>query len=248
VKDRVFTGPDVEEAIAVAAASLGLPRAELRYVVLDTGTAAGRGLRPIPARIAVLLEEAGRAPGRERASAPAGPSDPGRDPRPEPQADPRAGLRETIRAVAEAGGLDVEAEIQETDEAVVVHLRGADQAFFLGPAGRGDVLRATEHLLLRLHGAALQPRALRLTCEGFRERRDEALAAEARDLAAAMRADGQPRVMEPLNAYERRIVHVALQDEPGVTTYSVGEGASRRVTVAPARPPDPAPGAHDGAE
>jgi spoIIIJ-associated protein len=238
VKDRVFSGPDVEEAIAVAAASLGLPRAELRYVVLDAGTAGGRGLRPTPARIAVLFQEPGRPPdpAPEREAAPAGP------------ADPRAGLRETIRAVAEAGGLDVEAEVEETEEAVVVRLRGADQAFFLGPEGRGDVLRATEHLLLRLHGAALQPRVLRLTCEGFRERRDQALVEEARRLAAAVRADGQPRVMEPLNAYERRVVHVALQGEPRVTTYSVGEGSTRRVTVAPAGPRDPAPEAHDGGE
>lgn len=238
MKDRVFSGPDVEEAIAVAAASLGLPRAELRYVVLDTGTAGGRGLRPTPARIAVLLQEPGRPPDTapEREAAPAVP------------ADPRARLRETIRAVAEAGGLDVEAEIEETGEAVVVRLRGADQAFFLGPEGRGDVLRATEHLLLRLHGPALQPRALRLTCEGFREGRDQALMEEACRLAAAVRADGQPRVMEPLNAYERRVVHVALQGEPGVTTYSVGEGSSRRVTVAPAGPLNPAPEAHDGGE
>jgi spoIIIJ-associated protein len=238
VKDRVFSGPDVEEAIALAAASLGLPKAELRYVVLDAGAAGGRGLKPTPARIAVFLREPDRPPdpAPDRVAAPAGP------------ADPRAGLRETIRAVAEAGGLDVEAEVEETEEAVVVRLRGADQAFFLGPEGRGEVLRATEHLLLRLHGAALQPRALRLTCEGFRERRDEALAEEARRLAAAVRADGQPRTMEPLNAYERRVVHVALQGEPGVTTYSVGEGPGRRVTVAPAGPPDPTTGAHDGGE
>jgi len=235
VKDRLFSGPDVEEALAVAAASLGLPRAELRYVVLEAGTAGGRGLKPTPARIAVLLREPSRpaAPARDREPAPAVPQ------------DPRAGLRETIRTVAEAGGLDVEAEIEESEEAVVVHLRGADQGFFLGPEGRGEVLRATEHLLLRLHGAALQPRALRLTCEGFRERRDQALAEEARLLAGAVRADGQPRAMEPLNAYERRVVHVALQGEPGVTTYSVGEGSARRVTVAPAGAPPEVP---DGGE
>ena len=238
MKDRVFCGPDVEEAIAVAAASLGLPRAELRYVVLDAGTPGGRGLRPTPARIAVLVQEAGPppAPARERDRLPAVP------------ADPRAQLRETIRAVAEAGGLEVEAEVEEGEQAVVVHLRGADQAFFLGPEGRGDVLRATEHLLQRLYGAALQPRALRLTSEGFREGRDQALAEEAHRLATTVRADGRPRTMEPLNAYERRIVHVALQGEPGVTTYSVGEGSGRRVTVAPAGQgdPDPAPGAHNG--
>jgi spoIIIJ-associated protein len=92
----------------------------------------------------------------------------------------------------------------------------------------------------------LQPRALRLTGEGFRERRDQALAEEARRLAEAVRADGQPRAMEPLNAYERRVVHLALQDEPDVTTYSVGEGSARRVTVGPATPG--APEAPDGGE
>jgi spoIIIJ-associated protein len=238
VRDRVFCGPDVEEAIAVAAANLGLPRAELRYVVLDAGTPGGRGLRPTPARIAVLVQEAGPppAPAPERERPPAMP------------ADPRVRLRETVRAVAEAGGLEVEAEIEEGEEAVVVHLHGADEAFFLGPEGRGDVLRAAEHLLQRLHGAALQPRALRLTCEGFRARRDQALGEEARRLATTVRADGRPRTMEPLNAYERRVVHVALQGEPGVTTYSVGEGAGRRVTVAPAGRGDPATGVRDGGE
>jgi spoIIIJ-associated protein len=237
VKDRLFSGPDVDEALAVAAASLGLPRAELRYVVLDPGTAGGRGLKPTPARIAVLLREPSRS----------APSPRERDVGPViPPPDPRARLRETIRAVAEAGGLDVEADIEEGEEAVVVRLRGPDHAFFLAPEGQGEVLRATEHLLQRLYGAALQPRFLRLTCEGFRERRDQALAEEARRLAEAVRADGQPREMAPLNAYERRVVHIALQAEPGITTFSVGEGSSRRVTVAPLAPGGPGTEAPDG--
>jgi len=238
VKDRVFSGPDVEEAIAVAAANLGLPRAELRYVVLEPGTAGGRGLKPTPARVAVLLPEPGRPVAVER----------DREPAPTAAPDPRAGLRETIRVLAEAGGLEVGAEVEESEEAVVVHLHGADEAFFLGEDGRGEVLRATEHLLLRLYGAALQPRALRLTCEGFRARRDEALAIEARRLAVAVRAEGQPRTMEPMNAYERRIVHVALQAEPGVVTHSEGQGSDRRVTVAPAGSGGSAPEARDGDE
>ena len=191
MRDRVFSGPDVEEAIAVAAASLGLPRAELRYVVLEPGTAAGRGLKPTPARIAVFLPE----PRREASAAGERQRTPAAAPAQAP--DPRAGLRETIRAVAQAGGLEVGAEVEENEAAVVVRLHGADEAFFLGEDGRGEVLRATEHLLLRLYGAALQPRALRLTCEGFRDRRDEALAGEAHRMAEAVRNEGQPRTMEP---------------------------------------------------
>jgi len=233
VKDRVFSGPDVEEALAVAAASLGLPRAGLRYVVLDPGSPGGRGLMPTPARVAILLEAA--APSRPHAPSAAA----------APVVDPRAGLRATVRAVVEAGGLDVDAEIEEDAAAVVVRLRGRDLAFFFGEDGRGEVLRATEHLLQRLYGAALQPRALRLVAEGFQERRNEALAEEARRIAAEVRRDGEPRTLAPQNAYERRVVHVALQDEPGVTTYSVGEGPGRRVTVAPRGASAPPPEARD---
>jgi spoIIIJ-associated protein len=233
VKDRVFSGPDVEEALAVAAASLGLPRAGLRYVVLDPGSPGGRGLMPTPARVAILLEAG--APSRPHAHAAAA-----------PVVDPRAGLRATVRAVVEAGGLDVDAEIEEDDDAVVVRLRGRDLAFFFGEDGRGEVLRATEHLLQRLYAAALQPRAVRLVAEGFQERRNEALAAEARRVAAEVRRDGEPRTLAPQNAYERRVVHVALQGEPGVTTYSVGEGPGRRVTVAPRDAGAPPPETRDG--
>jgi spoIIIJ-associated protein len=229
MKDHIFSGADVSEALALAAANLGLPLAELRYVVLEAGTPGARGLSPTPARIAVLLHEPG-APGSRPARA-----------RPTPaaalSADPAAGIRETVRAIAEAGGLRISAEIEAGPEAVVVQLQGDDREFFLEPEGQAEVLRATEHLLLRLYGEALKPRFLRVTGEGFRERRDEALAAAARRVAEAVRSDGQPRSMPPLNAYERRVVHLALQNEPGISTASSGEGSDRRLTIAPAPEP-----------
>ena len=232
MKDRVFSGVDVGDAVAIAAANLCLPKAELRYVVLDAGSPGGRGLSPTPARIAVML--GGGGPG---ASDDGPETDDAPDERPRqasPGPDARAGLLETIRAVAEAGGLEVHAELEEAEEALLVRLIGKDREFFLEPDGRAEVLQATEHLLLRLYGAKLQPRAVRLTGDGFRERRDEALAAEARRLADEVRASGEPRTMPRLNAYERRIVHMALAGEPGIRTSSSGEGAERRLTVAPA--------------
>lgn len=239
MRDRVFTGSSVPGALAEAAMSLGLPETELRYVVLDPGSEGGRGLQPTPARVAVLLEEPRVEQEREEA-------------RPEVPTDARAGIRAIVRAMAETARIDVWAEIseEENDEKVVVHLKGPDHAFFFGREGRGDVLRATEHLLQRTFGADFLPRGLRVECDGFQERRDAALGDDARELAAAVREDGAPRTTEPLNAYERRVVHMALSDEADVTTYSVGEGAARRVTVAlaeakPSAAPDPGDG--DGA-
>jgi spoIIIJ-associated protein len=151
--------------------------------------------------------------------------------------DPLALIREMVQALAETAGIEVSAEAVEEREAVVVRLDGPDRGFFFGEDGRGEVLRAFEHLLQRMFGPDLAPRPIRAECEGFRERRDAALAAEAQALAEVVRQEGRPRTMPPLNAYERRIVHVALTDASGIVTYSVGEGADRRVTIAPAPGP-----------
>jgi spoIIIJ-associated protein len=224
MKDRVFTGQDVPAALAEAASVLGLPEAELRYVVLDAGSEGVRGLQPTPARVAVLAAKTSEPHPSHHDDAP---------PKPQPvPSDPRAGIRATIRAVAEAAGIDVSAEISEGEERVIVRLGGPDHAFFFGEDGRGDVLRATEHVLQRTYGREFFPKSFRVDCEGFQEKRDEALGDDARQLADAVRGDGRPRTTEPLNAYERRIVHVALTEAADVTTYSVGTGPARRVTVA----------------
>jgi spoIIIJ-associated protein len=100
----------------------------------------------------------------------------------------------------------------------------------------GEVLRALEHLLQR---AATRPGSRQrvvVACPGYREQRDDSLRAEALALARAVRLDGRPRETRPLNSYERRIVHMVVSEEPGMRTFSVGEGADRRVTVARAEP------------
>ena len=151
-----------------------------------------------------------------------------------------------MRAVAEAGGLEIDADVDDSAEAFVVRLHGKDAAFFHGEDARGDVLYALEHLLQRTYAEELRPRVVRLRCEGFREARDAALTEEARRLAAEVRESGHALQMEPLNSYERRIVHLALQDLPDVRTYSVGEGMDRRVTIAPKGDDAPDAGDEDG--
>jgi predicted RNA-binding protein Jag len=226
MRDQVFTGRDVSEALAAAGRALGLPAATLRHLVLDAGLPATGSSPGRPAQVAVLLDRGGKEGGAPPVvQAPA-----------TPEADPRGLVRALIRALAEAADIDVEAEAEGSPETTLrVRIVGEGCGFFLDHDG--EVLEALQHLLQR--ALALRqdgPARLVLECEGYRERRDAALTAEALEVAAAVRADGQARLLGPLNSYERRIVHVALAEEPGVRTFSVGEGGERRVTVAPAEP------------
>jgi len=218
MKDQVFSGPSVEEALAAASQALGVPRPRLRYVVLEAGTPAGRGLEAQPARVAVLMDREAPAAPPPAAAARA-------------EKDPRGGARAIVRAIAEAAGIEVAAETEDTPEALTIRLEGPDVAFFLDDDA--DVLEGLDHLLQRMYQRGLEPRRLVVTCEGYRIERDEGLRRTALELAAAVRRDGTPRTTGPLNSYERRVVHVTLSGEPGIRTYSVGEEGNRRVTVAP---------------
>lgn len=233
MKDQVFSGRDVEEALAAASQALGVPRASLHYVVLDAGGTSGRGLTAQPARVAVLMDRMAPPP-------PPAPPAPG----PRAEKDPRAGVRAIVRAIAEAAGLEVAAEIEEAPDALTVRIEGKDVPFFLDDDA--DVLEGLDHLLQRMYQRALDPRRLVVTCEGFRVERDEGLRRTAQELAEAVRRDGVPRTTGALNSYERRVVHVALAAEPGIRTFSVGEEGNRRVTVAPrdagGEPEEPAGG------
>jgi spoIIIJ-associated protein len=233
VKDRAFSGRDVDEALAAAAQDLGLPAGSLRYVVLDKGSPGGLGVKPSPARIAVLLDASAPAPAARPAAA---------DPAPASAADPRAEVRALLRAVSDTAALDVGVELAEREGTLEVRLSGPDAPFFVGADGEGAVLRALEHLLQRVYATAGGEEPLRVECAGFREERERRLTETALALAAAVREDGVPRTTAPLNAYERRLVHVALSGAAGIVTYSVGEGSGRRVTVAPAPPERPGDG------
>ncbi len=68
---------------------------------------------------------------------------------------------------------------------------------------------------------------------GYKQRRCEALQALARRIAGQVEAKGEPFTLEPMPAYERRIVHLTLADHPDVTTQSVGEGEARKVVIEP---------------
>jgi spoIIIJ-associated protein len=226
LKDAIFVGRDVAEALELAARSLGLAPAALRYVVLEPGRAGGPGHSGTPARIAVLLD--GGA-----AASPPGPAVPsGRGPEPAGPSgrEPGGALQALVRRLGETAGADLELELAQDAGLLLVRLSGPGAALFL--EDEGEALQALDHLLQRTFARRLAPRRLRLECEGYRAQRDARLAALAQELAAAVRHDGRPRSTGALNAYERRLIHLALGEDPELRTFSVGLGSERRVTIA----------------
>lgn len=213
MKDAIFSGPDVAAALQEASRVLGQPVGALRYVVLQDATPGRLGLTSQPARIAILMD-AGRATGAAPAQ----------------EAPPDLPVQIAVlgRRLAEVTGLEIAFGVTEKDGRFEVKVEGQGAESFMADEG---VQPALEHVLRRWAERAGQD--LALAGAGHRERRDEALRQRALQLADEVRVDGQPRRLEGLNSYERRIVHVTLQDAPGVETFSVGEGAGRRVVIAP---------------
>jgi len=225
MNDRLFQAASVAEAVAAACRALGIAEAELRYVVIENPAPPRHGFGGAPARIAVLLEGEGPEP-------------PMVPPSPE---DPVARLKRVVGAIIQSADLALELHVDETAQAVRLKLEGPDSAYLA--AEDGELLEAIEHLLSRMVGPLLHPRRLLVDGVTRREQREDTLRSLAREIGDQVRLDGTPRTTPPLNAYERRIIHLAIADEAGLRSFSTGEGRDRRVTIARAEPAEPPPAA-----
>ncbi len=127
--------------------------------------------------------------------------------------------------------LRLEAKVRVgADDRLEVSLVGPDEAEAL--KDEGAALLAVEHLLPRvLRGLAGESIACRVDCGDFRARREETLRQLAQEAAAEVRRTGRPVILEELPPNERRLVHLALADDPDVETESLGDGFFKRVTV-----------------
>ncbi len=120
----------------------------------------------------------------------------------------------------------------ETAE-VVVHFDGPDKTLLL--EGNGDLLKALEHIAVRW--LRLDPQLhnrVCFDCGNFRASRIAELRLAAEVAAERVRQTREPFRFQPMAARERRIIHLALKDQPGVRTTSEGEGDMRQVVIFPA--------------
>ena len=112
------------------------------------------------------------------------------------------------------------------------NVTGEDLGILIGR--RGQTLATLQYLvrLMVSHQTKIWTPIV-IDVEGYKQRRSEALQALAARLAEQVRARGTPFTLEPMPAYERRIIHLALADHPDVTTQSIGEGDLRKVVILP---------------
>lgn len=222
MKDRIFEGPDKEAALKRAAETLGVPAEELRHVVLEE--------RAGHAQVAVLgVSDPGPvAPVRAAA-------DDYDDDEDYEEEDPAEGIREVVAALSRAADLDVSVEVEDGKDRMLARIAGSDASFFTADDGRA--LTALEYLLQRTYGELVEPRKILVDADGYREQREGGLRRLAEELAAGVSGDGETRSTQPLNSYERRIVHMTIADLAGVSSRSEGDGPRRRVLIESAGTP-----------
>ncbi|MDE3130130.1 MAG: KH domain-containing protein [Acidobacteriota bacterium] len=141
-------------------------------------------------------------------------------------------IEEILETIAEAAGVDAEARVEDSGEAITAEYVGTDLALLIGH--HGQTIDAIQHLTYRIafHGLD-ERRPLSVDAAGYRARRAATLHAVADQAAETAIRERRPISLEPMGAQERKVVHEYLKARFDVETYSEGQEPSRRLIVAP---------------
>ena len=121
---------------------------------------------------------------------------------------------------------------EEADASIAFDIKGDDLGILIGR--RGQTLAGLQYILRLIVGHHTKTWVpIVVDVGGYKQRRYQALQVFARHMAEQAQTRGAPFTLEPMPAYERRIIHLTLADHPDVTTESIGEGEARRVVILP---------------
>lgn len=125
----------------------------------------------------------------------------------------------------------IEQELGATTS-IAFNIKGDDLGILIGR--RGQTLSSLQYIVRLIVGHQTKIwEPVLIDVEGYKQRRYQGLQNLAQHMAEQVGAKGIPFTLEPMSAYERRIVHLALTDHPDVTTESIGQGEGRRVVIVP---------------
>jgi spoIIIJ-associated protein len=149
-------------------------------------------------------------------------------------ADKRELAANVLREILEHMGIDAEVSAFDDGERIILDAHGSESGLVIGK--KGATLDALQYLVNRIvFRKPGESAGVTVDAEGYRGRREDSLTDLANRLAEKAVRSGRPVPVEPMNAHDRRVVHMALADHPGVTTESEGEGMARRVVIFPKR-------------
>ncbi|MDR1531785.1 MAG: protein jag [Clostridiales bacterium] len=206
IKDRTSiekSAKTVDDAIAEALKALNAKREEVDVTVIDEGA---KGLLGVigskPARVMVKVKH-----------------------------DPEFTAKMFLREVLVCMGIMAEIETKLKERQLLVNIKGDNAGMIIGKRGQTlDALQYLTGLVVNRGGAPFI--AIILDTENYRQRRKETLEALAFGIAKKVKQTRKNVVLEPMNPYERRIIHSALQSDKHISTYSEGEEPYRYVVVA----------------
>ena len=193
----------VNDAVTDALVRLGVTSDQLEYEVISEGSTGFLGFGSKPAVIKV----------RKKYS-------------------PEESVREFLNQVFEAMKLDVEILINydEENSLIEVEFKGVEMGVFIGK--RGQTLDSLQYLTnLAVNKQSDHYVKVKLDTEDYRKRRKDTLENLAKNISYKVKRTKRPVALEPMNPYERRVIHSALQNDRFVSTHSEGEEPYRHVVV-----------------
>ena len=246
------TGRTMEEAIAAALAELGKSEEEISVEVLERAKSGFLGIGAQPALIRVSYEvpdepaeEKKETPAPKKAEKKEAPAPKKAEKKPEVKKPAPAPVDETgefaavrtfISGLMERMGVEADIEISRRDNGGInVNLSGSGMGAIIGR--RGETLDAIQHLTnYVVNRDSDKHMHISVDAENYRAKREESLTKLAEKMAEKAIKYKRSMALEPMNSYERHVIHTALQNYEGVTTSSTGVEPNRRVVVSYVRP------------
>jgi spoIIIJ-associated protein len=232
MKELEMSAKTVEEAIKLALEELGTGREEVEVDILSEGSHGIAGIGAEKAKVRVRLLKPMPS-----------------ETNPEPtvledskKRDVANSTQNVLKAILEKMGvtasvvLKTEAIIQEAEKTaapIVFDVESEDMGILIGRRGQTlACLQFITRLIVAQEMKAPTP-SIVIDVGGYKQRRHQILEALARRLAEQVATSGSPFTLEPMPAYERRIIHLTLTDHPDVITESTGFGETRKVIILP---------------
>lgn len=198
---REFTGKTVDDAITSALLSLETTSDKIEYEVVEKGSSGILGIGSKPAKIKVSIKS-----------------------------NPEDIAKDFLSKVFESMNMIVVIKVEMTDSDMNINLAGDDMGVLIGK--RGQTLDSLQYLLsLVVNKESNSYIRVKIDTENYRERRKETLENLAKNIAFKVKRSKRPVALEPMNPYERRIIHAFLQNDRYITTKSEGDEPFRHVVV-----------------